>query len=117
MIGLSSSLVIRGRLGQIPLKRGPEEQWPIRLLQKVNFKKLLIKVGQYYEIGPENLKAASKESAITTARTLLCCLAVRKLMISCAGVARALNISPATVSQATSRGAKLSNLELIQKSF
>jgi hypothetical protein len=81
----------------------------------VDLEKLLIKVAQYYEIEPENLKTASKESAITKARTLLCYLAVRKLMIRCADVARALNISPATVSRATSRGAKLSKLEQIQK--
>jgi hypothetical protein len=81
----------------------------------VDLEKLLIKVAQYYEIEPENLKTASKESAITKARTLLCYLAVRKLMIRCADVARALNISPATVSRATSRGVKLSKLEQIQK--
>jgi hypothetical protein len=38
-------------------------------------------------------------------------------MISCADVARALNVSPATVNRATSRGAELSNLEQIQKKF
>ncbi len=81
----------------------------------VDLEKLLIKVAQYYEIDPENLKTAIKESTITKARTLLCYLAVRKLMVSCADVARALNISPATVSRAASRGAELSNLEQIQK--
>jgi chromosomal replication initiation ATPase DnaA len=81
----------------------------------VDFEKLLMKVAQYYEIDPEDIKTASKESAITRARRLLCYLAVRKLMISCADVARALNISLATVSRAVARAGKLSNLEQIQK--
>lgn len=37
----------------------------------------------------------------------------RKLMVSCADGARALNIRPATVSRAANRGAKFSNLETI----
>ena len=75
---------------------------------------LLLKVAQYYEIDPADLKTAGKEATITKARTVLCYLAVRKLMISCADVARTLRISPATVSRAASRGSELSNLKHLQ---
>ena len=91
-----------------------EQKYRIRATG-IDLEELLTKVAQYYEIDPENLKTASKESTITKARSLFCYLAVRKLMISCADIARALNISPATVSRATRRGAKLSNLEKMQK--
>jgi REP element-mobilizing transposase RayT len=49
---------------------------------------LLRKVAWYYRIDPDDLKTASKESTLTKARTVLCYLAVRRLMISCADVAR-----------------------------
>ena len=64
-----------------------------------------------------DLKTASKEARITQARTVLCYLAVRKLKISCAEVARTLRISPATVSRATSRAAGIKNLKQLQNQF
>jgi putative transposase len=75
---------------------------------------LLQKVAQHYKIDPEDLKTASKETTITKARTVLCYLAVRKLMISCADVARTLRISPATVSRATSRAVAITNMKQLQ---
>jgi chromosomal replication initiation ATPase DnaA len=80
-----------------------------------DFEKLLRKVAKYYSIDPADLKTASKESTLTKARTVLCYLAVRKLMIRGADVARKLRISPATVSRAVSRGRSLPNLKQIQK--
>ena len=76
---------------------------------------LLVRVAQNYKIDPEDLKTASKEATITKARTVLCYFAVRKLMISCADIARRLKISPATVSRAASRGAALENLKQLQE--
>jgi hypothetical protein len=76
---------------------------------------LVRKVAVYYRIDPDDLKTACKESTLTKARTVLCYLAVRRLMISCADVARNLRISPATVSRAASRGASLPNLKQLQK--
>ncbi len=70
-----------------------------------------------YKIEPADLKTASKEARITHARTVLCYLAVRKLKISCAEVARTLRISPATVSRATSRAAGIKNLKQLQNQF
>jgi len=79
-----------------------------------NLDELLRKVAGYYRIDPDDLKTASKESTLTKARTVLCYLAVRRLMISCADVARHLKISPVTVSRAASRGANLPDLKRIQ---
>lgn len=76
---------------------------------------LLLKVAQKYKIDPEDLKTASKESTITKARTVLCYLAARKLMVSCADIARTLKISPATVSRAASRGAALEGIKQLQE--
>jgi hypothetical protein len=67
-----------------------------------NIETLLKKVAEYYSIDPDDLKTAGKENTLTKARTVLCYIAVRKLMISCADVACKLRISPATVSRATS---------------
>jgi len=78
---------------------------------------LLSRVATYYKIAPEDLKTASKEAAITKARTVLCYLAVRKLMISCADVARKLGISPATVSRAVSRASSIEDLNQLQELF
>ena len=72
-----------------------------------NFEMLLRKVAKYYRIDSDDLKTAGKESTLTKARTVLCYLAVCKLKISCADVARKLEISPATVSRAASRGNEL----------
>ena len=54
-------------------------------------------------------------STLTKARTVLSYIAVRKLMISCADVARKLTISPTTVSRAASRATSLPKLKQIQK--
>ena len=82
-----------------------------------NLYTLLKKVAGYYRINQGDLRTASKESTLTKAWTVLCYLAVRRLKISCADVARKLRISPATVSRAASRGADLPNLKQIQKEF
>ena len=81
----------------------------------LDFDTLLQKVSEYYRIDPDQLKSAGKKRTLTMARTVLCYLAVHKLLISCADVARNLRISPATVSRAASRGTSLPNLRQIQK--
>ncbi len=80
-----------------------------------NLETLLKKVAEYYSIDPDDLKTAGKESTLTKARTVLSYIAVRKLMISCADVARKLTISPTTVSRAASRATSLPKLKQIQK--
>ena len=80
-----------------------------------NLERLLKKVAEYYSVDPDDLKTAGKESTLTKARTVLSYIAVRKLMISCADVARKLTISPTTVSRAASRATSLPKLKQIQK--
>ena len=80
----------------------------------IEIDKLLVQVAQYYRTDPADLKTASKEATITQARTVLCYLAVCKLKISCADVARILRISPATGSQAAGRAVGIKNLKQLQ---
>ena len=80
-----------------------------------NLETLLKKVAQYYSVDPDDLKTAGKESTLTKARTVLSYIAVRKLMISCADVARKLTISPTTVSRAASRATSLPKLKQMQR--
>ena len=54
----------------------------------LNLDTLLIKIAGYYSIDADDLKTAGKESMLNKVRTVLRYLAVRKLMISCADVAR-----------------------------
>jgi len=65
---------------------------------------LNVKVTAFFKIDTEDLKTTSKERNISRARKVLCYLAVRKLAISGAEVARALKISPSTVSKAVIKG-------------
>lgn len=81
----------------------------------VDIGQLTEKVAKHYDIDPEDLRTASKEKTISQARTMLCYVAVRKIMISCAEVARELNISPSAVSRAASRGQKVLNERDIKK--
>jgi hypothetical protein len=63
----------------------------------------------------EELKTASKARIVSLACSVLCCLALRKLLFSCAGVARALNISASAVSKAVAKGQSLTISKEIQK--
>jgi REP element-mobilizing transposase RayT len=93
-----------------------EERYRLEALG-IDIDTLLVQVAQYYKTDPADLKTASKEATITQARTVLCYLAVRKLKISCADVARTLRISPAAVSRAAGRAAGIKNLKQLQKYF
>jgi chromosomal replication initiation ATPase DnaA len=63
----------------------------------------------------EEFKTASKARTVSLARSVLCYLAVRKLLFSCAEVARTLNISASAVSKAVAKGQTLTNRTKIQK--
>lgn len=75
---------------------------------------LIEKVAVYFKVDIEELKTASKERRISRARSILSYLAVRKLMISCADVARVLNISPSAVSKAVIKGQAVTDRRKIQ---
>ena len=76
---------------------------------------LIEKAAAYFKVDIEDLKTVSKERRISRARMMVCYLAVRKLMISCAEVARALKISPSTVSKAVIKGRAAIDREEMQK--
>jgi len=76
---------------------------------------LIERVANYYQIDSEDLRTASKQRQISRARIMLSYLAVRKLMVSCAEVARALNISPSAVSKAAGRAKVDSNRRKVQR--
>jgi hypothetical protein len=78
---------------------------------------LIERVTHYYHIDSEDLKTASKQRQTSRARMMVCYLAVRKLMVHCTEVARALNISPSAVSKAANRAKMDSSRRKIQKAL
>lgn len=76
---------------------------------------LIKMIAEHFNIDPEDIMTTSKERKISVARAVLCYLGTRKLMISCADIARELNISPSTVSRASGRGRNLPELKEIQR--
>ena len=99
------------------LKKANEKFEQNTLLQATgpDLSRLIKKVAKFYQIETEELKTASKAKQISLARSILCYLAVRKLMFSCTEVARALNISPSAVSKAVIKGQALADRPKIQK--
>ena len=76
---------------------------------------LIEKVAAYYKVDTDDLKTVSKERNISRARKMLCYIAVRKLAISCAEVARTLKIGPSTVSKAVIKGKAAADRKKILK--
>jgi putative transposase len=75
-------------------------------LQGIDFKALSERVAAECQVDPELLSTPTKDRNVSRARAILCYLAVRRLMMSGADVARVLNLSPSMVSRAVSRGCK-----------
>jgi REP element-mobilizing transposase RayT len=87
-----------------------EENFEERMLIRPrgpNLNDLIKMVAEHFHIDSEDIMTTSKERKISGARAVLCYLGTRKLMISCADIARELNISPSTVSRASGRGRNL----------
>lgn len=80
-----------------------------------NLETLIEKAAVYFEVDIEELTTPSKERRISHARSVVCYLAVRKLIISCANVARTLKISPSTVSKAVIKGRAVQDRKKILK--
>lgn len=76
---------------------------------------LITRVAAYFNVDIEDLKSVSKDRRVSRARKLLCYLAVRKLAMRGAEVARALKISPSTVSKAVTKGRMEADRNKIQK--
>jgi REP element-mobilizing transposase RayT len=65
---------------------------------------LIEQISDYFEIEAELIKSTGKQRQASRARSLLCYLAVSRLKISGAEIARKLNVSPSTVSKCIYRG-------------
>jgi len=91
------------------LKKAEEELSERTRLQQqgLTLDSLMKKVAAEYDVSLKGLKSGTKERTAARARTVLCCLAVQKLRLSCAEVARVLGLSPSTVSKAVLRGEKI----------
>ena len=76
---------------------------------------VIAKIAAYFNVEIEDLKSVSKDRQVSRARRVLCYLAVRKLAIRGADVARALKISPSTVSKSVIKGRKEAKQNKIQK--
>ena len=72
-------------------------------------------VSKYFDIKPEFIKGAGKHRKVSSARSIVCYLAVEKLSIGGREVARGLGISPSAVSKAVIRGHSDNHSELIWK--
>jgi REP element-mobilizing transposase RayT len=98
------------------LRKAKEELAQRTLIQASgpDLAQLIKKVAKFYQIDIAELKTASKARRVSLARSILSYLAVRKLLLSCDEVARALNISPSAVSKAVTKGHALANREKIE---
>jgi len=65
---------------------------------------LIDRISDYFGIGREELRSSRKRREVCRARGLLCYLAVSRLMMSCADMARKLNVTPSSVSKSLIRG-------------
>ena len=60
---------------------------------------LIEQISEYFEIEAELIKSTAKQRQASRARSLLCYLAVSRLKVSGAEIARKLNVAPSTVSK------------------
>lgn len=81
----------------------------------IGMQDLLGGVCKYYQVEAQDLKSSSKVRTVTQARRALCYLAVKRLQLSCVAVARYLGIQPVTVSKAVTLGARLPEIDQLQK--
>jgi putative transposase len=65
---------------------------------------LIDAVAKYFDIASKILKGSSKQRTVSRARSIICYLAINKMGISGAAIARKLMLSPSTVSKSSARG-------------
>jgi putative transposase len=99
------------------LKRANEEydRRTFARVEGVNLDILIDRISDYFGINKWALMSSSKQREVCRARWALCYVAVNRLMISCADIARKLNISPSSVSKSVLRGRSDRLLEEIEK--
>jgi REP element-mobilizing transposase RayT len=76
---------------------------------------LLSKVAAYYKIKAEDLKKRTKHRTVVKARSVLCHLAVRELLVTGTEVAKTLHLTQAAVSKALGRGELIARSEDVKK--
>lgn len=78
---------------------------------------LVERVANYFKLTPKELSTNSKAANVSRARAVLCYHCVHQIGYSGAEVARKLNITPSTVSEAVVRGGDIVFDEMKQKNF
>jgi chromosomal replication initiation ATPase DnaA len=99
------------------LKKANEdlEKKTLVLAKGLDLKRLIAVVTDHFDLNHRQLKSQSRKNAVARARSIICCLAIDRLMNTGAGVARELNLSPSAVSKLANRG-RIDNLcEEIEK--
>ncbi len=89
--------------------RETEEQWTKKTLLKkrgVDLGRVIEKTAAHFGMEPEELTSGNRSRGIARARAVVCFLAVRRLGLTCAEVAKELNVSPSAVSRSIMRGRK-----------
>ena len=95
-----------GEFVESVLKRGEEDYEKSVKAQVKGFDldTLIEWISEYFEIDAGLIKSTAKQRQASRARSLLCYLAVSRLKISSAEIARKLNVAPSTVSKCIYRG-------------
>ncbi|MHC4792612.1 MAG: helix-turn-helix domain-containing protein [Planctomycetota bacterium] len=66
--------------------------------------KLIAAVADYFDIDEKLIRSLSRQRKVARARSIICCLAIDRLMVSGTDVAQKLNLSPSAVSKLANRG-------------
>ena len=90
------------------------EKKTFAIAKGLNFDRLVAAVVEHFEMDPSLLASSSRQRSVARARSIICALAVDKLMISGSSVASILNLSPSAVSKLATRGRKDSRREKIE---
>ena len=98
------------------LKKADEdlEKKTLALSKDMDLTHLIGAVSHHFGLNIKQIKSRSRKNAVARARSIICCLAIDKLMNSGADVARELNLTPSAVSKLASRGRKDNLCEAIE---
>ena len=83
----------------------------------LDMESLLRRTVAHYGVDQEELQGTSKAADCVRARAVFCYVAVRKLKVSCASVARLLGISPSAVSKAIRRGRSMADQSRVEEAL
>ncbi|MCP4627118.1 MAG: transposase [bacterium] len=89
------------------------EKKTLAMAKGLDLEKLIFSVADLLEIAPILINSSSRQRGVAQARAIICCLAVDRMKISGAEVARELDLSPSAVSKLASRGRKADLLSKI----